>query len=153
MNDLEKRKGSGISVLDTVLVAGAVIVGGNPTHRGDELARDLSHTECQLLVTDATLLPLVDRLDLGAAIGLVHPANDRVLVVDTNEALQLQRLMARDSVNTEQARAILAAQADRATRLSAADDVLVNSGTVPELRHAVDLLHERYLKLANAAPA
>ena len=27
MNDLEKRKGSGISVLDTVLVAGAVIVG------------------------------------------------------------------------------------------------------------------------------
>jgi hypothetical protein len=32
-------------------LAGAVLVGGNPTHRGDELARDLSHTECQLLVT------------------------------------------------------------------------------------------------------
>ena len=25
-------------------LAGAVVVGGNPTHRGDELARDLSHT-------------------------------------------------------------------------------------------------------------
>ena len=34
-------------------LAGAVIVGGNPTHRGDELARDLSHTECQLLVTNS----------------------------------------------------------------------------------------------------
>ena len=32
-------------------LAGAVLVGGNPTHRGDELARDLAHTECQLLVT------------------------------------------------------------------------------------------------------
>ncbi len=78
---------------------------------------------------------------------------DRILVVDAAEALQLKRLMARDSMSLEQARAILAAQADRETRLAAADDVLVNSGTVAELRHAVDLLHERYLKLANAAPA
>ena len=61
--------------------------------------------------------------------------------------------MARDSISLDEARAILAAQADRETRLAAADDVLVNSGTVAELRHAVDLLHERYLKLANAAPA
>ena len=36
-------------------LAGAVVVGGNPTHRGDELARDLSHTECQLLVTNRHL--------------------------------------------------------------------------------------------------
>ena len=28
----------------------------------------------------------------------------------------------------------------------AADDVLVNSGTVAELRHAVDRLHQRYLR-------
>ena len=46
-------------------LAGAVLVGGNPTHRGDELARDLSHTECQLLVTDGRYLPLVDGYDLG----------------------------------------------------------------------------------------
>ena len=35
-------------------LVGAVVVGANPTHRGDELARDLSHTECQLLVTDSS---------------------------------------------------------------------------------------------------
>ncbi len=40
-------------------LAGAVVVGGNPTHRGDELARDLSHTECQLLITDRDHAPLV----------------------------------------------------------------------------------------------
>ena len=39
-----------------VALAGAVMVGGNPTHRGDELARDLAHTECQLLVTDTDYL-------------------------------------------------------------------------------------------------
>jgi len=77
---------------------------------------------------------------------------DRILVVDVDEAIQLQRLLARDSHGLEHARAILAAQASRASRLQAADDVLVNSGTVPELRQAVDRLHERYLRLADAMP-
>ena len=58
-------------------LAGAVVVGGNPTHRGDELARDLSHTECQLLVTNSTYRGLVEGHDLGVAL----PA-DRILVVD-----------------------------------------------------------------------
>jgi dephospho-CoA kinase len=75
---------------------------------------------------------------------------DRILVVDLDEALQLTRLMARDSVTADEARSIIAAQASRAARLKAADDVLVNSGTVPELRQAVDRLHERYLSLASA---
>ncbi len=46
-------------------LAGAVLVGANPTHRGDELARDLAHTECQLLVTNGDYLPLVDGLRPG----------------------------------------------------------------------------------------
>jgi fatty-acyl-CoA synthase len=58
-------------------LAGAVLVGGNPTHRGDELARDLSHTECQLLVTDTGYRPLVDGYSLGAAL-----PEERILVVD-----------------------------------------------------------------------
>ena len=47
----------------------------------------------------------------------------------------------------------LAAQASRAARLAAADDVLENSGTVAELRQAVDRLHRRYLELAAARPS
>src|SRR5450631_156507 len=77
---------------------------------------------------------------------------DRVLVVDANEAMQLERLMARDAESLEGARAILAAQTNRAARLKAADDVLVNSGTVPELRQAIDRLHQSYLRLADAMP-
>jgi dephospho-CoA kinase len=56
--------------------------------------------------------------------------------------------MTRDSATPELARAILEAQASRAARLEAADDVIVNSGTVSELRQAVDGLHQRYLRLA-----
>jgi dephospho-CoA kinase len=76
---------------------------------------------------------------------------DRVLVVDADEMLQLQRLQARDGSSVEQARAILASQASRAARLRIADDVLLNCGSVAELRQAVDRLHEQYLQLAQTS--
>ncbi len=68
--------------LQGAALAGAVMVGANPTHRGDELARDLAHTECQALVTSAAHLPLLAGRDLGPALGVVDAANPRVLVVD-----------------------------------------------------------------------
>ncbi|MGP0107356.1 MAG: AMP-binding protein [Acidimicrobiales bacterium] len=58
-------------------LAGATLVGGNPTHRGDELARDLSHTECQLLVTDPGYATLVEGHSLGPAL-----PPERILVID-----------------------------------------------------------------------
>jgi dephospho-CoA kinase len=76
---------------------------------------------------------------------------DRVLVVDADETLQIQRLQARDGSSVEQARAILAAQTSRDARLRMADDVLLNSGSVAELRQAVDRLHEQYLQLAQTS--
>ncbi|MDP9083226.1 MAG: dephospho-CoA kinase [Pseudomonadota bacterium] len=78
---------------------------------------------------------------------------DRILVVDVDESMQLERVVARDACSLEQARAILASQASRAARLRAADDVLLNDGSVVELQHGVDRLHRRYLKLAAIQPA
>jgi dephospho-CoA kinase len=75
---------------------------------------------------------------------------DRILVVDVDEAVQLERMQARDGGSVEQARAILASQAGRAARLAAADDVLLNAGTVTDVRQAVDRLHANYLRLAAA---
>jgi acyl-CoA synthetase (AMP-forming)/AMP-acid ligase II len=51
--------------LGAAAVAGAVVVGINPTRRGAELARDITHTECQLLVTEARHAPLLDGVDTG----------------------------------------------------------------------------------------
>jgi fatty-acyl-CoA synthase len=46
-------------------LAGAVIVGINPTRRGDELAADVRSTDCQLIVTDQDQVGLLEGLDLG----------------------------------------------------------------------------------------
>jgi len=73
---------------------------------------------------------------------------DRVLVVDCPEDLQIQRTMARDGVDADGARAILSAQADRQTRLAAADDVIDNSGRAQDLPARVEKLHQQYLSLA-----
>jgi fatty-acyl-CoA synthase len=72
--------------LEAAALVGAVVVGANPTHRGEELVRDLTHTECQLLVTDSTSLPLVAGTRMGAALGDVDAESDRVLVVDAAAA-------------------------------------------------------------------
>jgi dephospho-CoA kinase len=77
---------------------------------------------------------------------------DRVLLIDADESLQLERLMSRDAVGAEEARATLGAQASRAARLQGADDVIENAGSVSELRQAVDRIHQRYLELAAAPP-
>ncbi len=69
---------------------------------------------------------------------------DRVLVVDCPEDLQIQRLQARDGSSAAQARAMLAAQTSRPTRLAAADDVIVNDGDPGRLEAAVAALHQKY---------
>jgi fatty-acyl-CoA synthase len=51
--------------LGAAAVAGAVVVGVNPTRRGAELASDVTHTECQLLVTEDRYAPLLDGIDTG----------------------------------------------------------------------------------------
>src|SRR5918995_6796648 len=62
--------------LGAAAVSGAVIVGINPTRRGAELARDITHTECQLLVTEERHAPLLDGIDTGVG-------DDRVLVIES----------------------------------------------------------------------
>lgn len=76
----------------------------------------------------------------------------RVLVVDCPETLQVARVMARSGLARDEVDAILAAQAGRAERLAAADDVIVNDAPAAALRAKVTALHQRYLACA-AAPS
>jgi len=73
---------------------------------------------------------------------------DRVLLVDVPEQVQIERLVSRDHVSPEQAQASLAAQATRAARLAIADDVVMNTGPIEDLRTDVANLHNRYLAFA-----
>jgi len=71
---------------------------------------------------------------------------DRVLVVDVPVELQMTRLTTRDSVDLALARQMIAAQATREQRLAAADDLIVNDGSVEHTLAAVAALHHRYLQ-------
>ncbi|MFD4631381.1 AMP-binding protein [Streptomyces sp. NPDC058284] len=62
--------------LSAAALAGAAVAGINPTRRGPELARDILHTDCQILVTEQAHLPLLDGLELPGV---------RTLVVGTDE--------------------------------------------------------------------
>jgi dephospho-CoA kinase len=75
---------------------------------------------------------------------------DRVLVVDVDPRVQIERTMVRDGITREQAENILAAQATRAARLAVADDIIENSGQPDEVLPLVAELHQRYLTLAAA---
>lgn len=77
-----------------------------------------------------------------------RPLVDRVLVVDCPVEVQLARLTARDAMTIDDARAMLRAQIDRATRLAAADDVLDTSVPLAQTERDVERLHRRYLDLA-----
>ena len=72
----------------------------------------------------------------------------RVLVIDLPRELQLQRTMNRDGTPEDEIEAIINAQIDRDSRLSAADDVLVNTGDKTSLLEQVDALHQQYLQQA-----
>ncbi|QJT26237.1 dephospho-CoA kinase [Aeromonas media] len=75
---------------------------------------------------------------------------DRVLVIDVDEATQIERTCRRDGVSRAQAQAILASQASRTERLAMADDVLDNqSGTTETIRARILALHETYLAFAS----
>jgi dephospho-CoA kinase len=117
----------------------------------DAILHPLIRADMERAATQAKEPYLVMAIPLLVEGGTARQRVDRVLVVDADETLQIQRVQARDGSSKEQARAILASQASRAARLSQADDVLLNTGTVAELRQSVDRLHEQYLQLAQTS--
>ncbi|MBL1105251.1 AMP-binding protein [Streptomyces sp. 5-8] len=74
--------------LGAAALAGAAVAGVNPTRRGSELARDIRHTECPLLVTERAHLPLLAGLGLAQGApraGGAGRGGVRLLVTDTPE--------------------------------------------------------------------
>jgi dephospho-CoA kinase len=130
------------------------LIFADPKSRKDleGILHPLIHAEMERLEAQAAgpyVVMAIPLLVEGDAAGRV----DRILVVDADEAVQMQRLLARDGIGAEQAGAMLAAQAGRVGRLARADDVLENAGSVADLWRSVDRLHERYLRLAAAMPS
>lgn len=73
---------------------------------------------------------------------------DRILVVDCDEARQIERTMKRDGLTEAAARAVLSAQASRLQRLERADDIVDNQGDLNHLKRQVETLHRHYQEFA-----
>lgn len=80
---------------------------------------------------------------------------DRIVVVDCDEARQIERVERRSNLPREQVLAILRAQASRGERLARAHDVVDNDGAPSAIPAQVERLHRAYLTMAahrNAGP-
>ncbi len=104
-----------------------------------EMRRQLSEVEGSYAIFSIPLL-----LETGQ-----DKTVDRILVVDCDPELQISRVTQRDDASESQTRAIIATQIDRKSRLTAADDIITNNGSLSELRPQVEALHQKYLNLAN----
>ncbi|MEA3292299.1 MAG: dephospho-CoA kinase [Pseudomonadota bacterium] len=83
-----------------------------------------------------------------------HQETDRVLVVEADETIRVERIKARSQLSESRIRQIVSAQVSPEERLAAADDVIDNKGALGALEYQVEKLHRLYMALAKAqAPA
>ncbi len=75
---------------------------------------------------------------------------DRVLVVDADDTLRIQRTKARSGLGEAEIRRIMASQASRQERLQKADDIITNNSDLAHLEREVARLHGVYSALAPA---
>ena len=72
---------------------------------------------------------------------------DRVLVIDCDVDVQILRTSKRDNQTKSDIKNIVNKQATREQRLSIADDVIANNGSLDLLRNEVLKMHKKYLEI------
>ena len=72
---------------------------------------------------------------------------DRILVIDCDVDVQISRTSKRDNQTKSDIENIINKQATREQRLSIADDVIVNNGSLDLLRMEVLKIHKKYLEI------
>lgn len=106
-----------------------------------EVARRISQLSVPYCIVVIPLLVEINASNAAYAL-------DRILVVDVPEDIQIERVMSRDNISKEHAIRILQSQASRQRRLANADDIILNTGSLTQLRQKIDELHQYYLELA-----
>jgi dephospho-CoA kinase len=105
----------------------------HPLVRAEAARREQHAGPAQVVVHDIPLL--VETGQQGAF--------DLVVVVDASPDVQLERLAGERGMPVDEARQRIAAQAGRERRLAAADEVVVNDGSLDDLKGAVDRVWAR----------
>jgi len=71
---------------------------------------------------------------------------NKILVIDCDENLQIKRATARSHMTESEIKKMMGAQVARAVRLALADEVIVNNGSLAELRENVTTIHKKFIK-------
>jgi dephospho-CoA kinase len=74
----------------------------------------------------------------------MHALADEVWLVDADEEERARRVVLRDGLSPDEARARMAAQAPSSEKARHASEIIDNSGTIRDLRRAVDGLLDKY---------
>ena len=108
-----------------------------------------AESERQLLQRPAESAYAILMVPLLVESGDYRKRVNRIAVVDCAESTQIARVMSRNGLARSEIERILAAQATRAERLAAADDVIDNDGALAALPPQIERLHGRYLELSH----
>ena len=73
---------------------------------------------------------------------------NRILVIDCDEQIQINRVKKRNNLNNEEVTNIMRTQATRQERLAMADDIIHNNGDLSLLMEQVTLLNEKYIHMS-----
>ncbi len=101
-----------------------------------EMQRQIRQTDARYYIVEIPLL-----LESGW-----RDEVDRVLVVDAPPSLQIERVIQRSGIDREEVERIIATQMERSKRIAAADDVILNEGSLADLKQQVARLRQRYQK-------
>lgn len=71
---------------------------------------------------------------------------DRILVIDCEPEKQIERVKQRNQLTEREIKQIIEAQMPRQTRIKMADDLIENNGSIADLRHKIENLHQKYIK-------
>ena len=109
------------------------------THPLIETALEQQLSHCQGLYVVVLIPLLINRPRLKCI--------ERILVIESEQ--QQVRVLQRDNIDLALFQKILASQPTRQQLRHAADDCLLNNGSLEALQQQVEALHQRYLSLCN----
>lgn len=77
-----------------------------------------------------------------------HKYADRILIIETSQQVQLERLQKRDKIDKNLAKNMISSQITSEDRRRYADDIIINDDQTADLSQQVTQLHKQYLKLS-----
>lgn len=108
------------------------------------MIREHMLAQAHAAVSPYSLLVIPLLFEAGNYLGVVQ----RVLVIDSDDAIRIERTMQRSKLSEQEVRTIMAQQISREERLQRADDIILNNDGMDELRQQVLQLHQQYTALS-----